>query len=130
MTTLATQPQTQSNTTQPQPQPYLQPRLPQSAESPLYLRYNLGFDFFLDNTEGSDPYWATRTLYAIRIAPEIGMGIGQNHSIMFGGFAIQNMGASTIPTKANISAYYRYEGKFFGRILGFLAGDIGGVSIH
>ncbi|STP08383.1 Uncharacterised protein [Helicobacter fennelliae] len=118
LTTLATQPQTQSNTTQPQPQPYLQPRLPQSAESPLYLRYNLGFDFFLDNTEGSDPYWATRTLYAIRIAPEIGMGIGQNHSIMFGGFAIQNMGASTIPTKANISAYYRYEGEIFRAYFG------------
>lgn len=92
-----------------------------SQENLVYLKYNLGFDFYLDNTEGSEGYWATRTLYAIRLSPEIGLGIGKNHSLMFGGYVIQNMGATTFPTKANISAYYRYEIPNFRANLGIFS---------
>ena len=59
----------------------------------------------------------TRTLYAVRVSPEIGLGIGK-HSVMFGGFLLQNMGASTFPTKANISTYYAYNSECFSAYLG------------
>ncbi len=37
---------------------------------------------------------------------------------MVGGFGIQNMGATSFPTKANITAYYRYDGKYLKANLG------------
>lgn len=83
----------------------------------LYFLYGGQFDFYLDNLEGSDELWGTRTLYAVRVSPEIGLGIGK-HSVMFGGFLLQNMGASTFPTKANISTYYAYNSECFSAYLG------------
>ena len=82
------------------------------------MRYGIGFDFLLDNLEYSNAIWLTRTLYALRIAPEIGIGIGNKHSLMFGGFIVQNMGANRFPTKANITAYYAYNGANFGAYVG------------
>ncbi|PAF52178.1 hypothetical protein [Helicobacter sp. 13S00477-4] len=76
-------------------------------------KYSLGFDFYLDNLEDSDPYWATRTIYGVRLAPEIGIAFDNHQSLMIGGYAIQNMGEQKFPTKANASIYYSAIGEKF-----------------
>lgn len=82
------------------------------------LRASLGFDSYLDNLEGENALWATRTLYALRLSPEIGVGINAKHAVMLGGFVLQNMGAATFPTKAHISAYYAYRDQDFSAFMG------------
>ncbi|PAF47113.1 hypothetical protein BKH46_05225 [Helicobacter sp. 12S02634-8] len=74
-------------------------------------KYNLGFDFYLDNTEESLPYWDTRTIYGVRLAPEIGIAFDGRQSLMFGGYVLQNMGEQRFPTKANVSIYYSAIGE-------------------
>lgn len=69
-------------------------------------KYNLGFDFYLDNLEESLPYWDTRTIYGVRLAPEVGIAFDEHQSLMFGGYVIDNMGEEKFPTKANVSIYY------------------------
>ncbi|OBV29422.1 hypothetical protein BKN38_02555 [Helicobacter sp. CLO-3] len=94
--------------------PNLAPDSTPKSTLPIYLQTRLGFDFFLDNLEGSGSLWDTRTLYAIRLAPEIGLSIAgedSGHTLMFGGYTIQDMGFARFPSKANISAYYAYEGR-------------------
>ncbi|WP_317372905.1 hypothetical protein [Helicobacter canis] len=88
------------------------------AQTMLDLRAFIGFDSYLDNLEGDNALWATRTLYALRLSPEIGLGINHKHALMFGGFVLQNMGARTFPTKANITAYYAYSNEGFGSLVG------------
>lgn len=85
------------------------------------LKYNLGFDFYLDNLEDSTPYWDTRTIYGARFAPEIGIDFDGRQSLMFGGYALQNMGEEKFPTKANISIYYNAIGEKFRSYFGIFS---------
>ncbi|PAF42624.1 hypothetical protein [Helicobacter sp. 11S03491-1] len=74
-------------------------------------KYDLGFNFYLDNLEDSVPYWDTRTIYGVRLAPEVGIAFDEHQSLMFGGYVIQNMGEQHFPTKANVSIYYSAIGE-------------------
>lgn len=88
------------------------------ARTMLDLRASIGFDSYLDNLESDSALWAARTLYALRLSPEIGLGINHKHALMLGGFVLQNMGARTFPTKANVTAYYAYNNEGFGSLMG------------
>ncbi|PAF53069.1 hypothetical protein BKH42_08005 [Helicobacter sp. 13S00482-2] len=81
-------------------------------------KYDLGFDFYLDNLEESFPYWDTRTIYGVRLAPLVGIGFDEHQSLMFGGYVIQNMGEQKFPTKANVSIYYSAIGEKFSSYFG------------
>lgn len=81
-------------------------------------KYNLGFDFYLDNLEESFPYWDTRTIYGVRLAPEVGIAFDEHQSLMFGGYVIDNMGEEKFPTKANVSIYYSALGEKFRSYFG------------
>lgn len=70
------------------------------------FKYDIGFKFYLDNLEDSFPYWDTRTLYGVSLAPEIGIQFDPYQSLMVGGYFIQNMGEQHFPTKANLTLYY------------------------
>jgi len=89
----------------------------QKQPKDINFLYNLGFDFLLDNTESSLPYWNTRTLYALKLNGEIGLKIKQQHSINLFGTALQNMG-ERVATKAFLAPYYRYDGEHFKANLG------------
>lgn len=58
---------------------------------PISLFYNVGFDFLLDNLEESSPYWDTRTLFAAKLTPQIGLNF-DNQNLSLGGYFILNMG--------------------------------------
>ncbi|PAF41925.1 hypothetical protein [Helicobacter sp. 11S02596-1] len=81
-------------------------------------KYRLGFDFYLDNLEDSVPYWDTRTIYGVRLAPEVGIAFDEHQSLMFGGYVLQNMGEQHFPTKANVSIYYNATGEKFRSYFG------------
>ena len=61
-----------------------------------------------------------RTISAISLEPEIGLGIGENHALWVGGYGIQNMGAKPIVqgAKGGIYAYYAFSQSGFSALLG------------
>lgn len=84
-------------------------------------KYNLGFNFYLDNLEDSTPYWDTRTIYGVRFSPEIGISFDDKQFLMFGGYVLQNMGEQKFPTKSNISIYYGVVGEKFRSYFGIFS---------
>ncbi|CBG39470.1 hypothetical protein [Helicobacter mustelae] len=81
--------------------------LRKDPKRPYRLLYGMNFDFFLDNTEESQAYWPTRTLFAGSIKPEIGIEF-YNQKLLFGGYFIQNMGEK-FPSKGGITFSYSFE---------------------
>lgn len=84
------------------------------SRSPTKFVGSIGFGMLLDNLEGDNALWATRTLWAVKLAPELGVIIadrrGREHGIYLGAYGLQNMGETRFPTKANLTAYYTYQG--------------------
>lgn len=77
-----------------------------TESSPIKFAYNFDFDFLLDNLEASEPFWPTRTLFAGRLMPQIGINFyGQN--LMLGGYLINNMGEK-YPTQGGITLFYNF----------------------
>lgn len=67
----------------------------------------------LDNTEETTPFWTPRTLHAISATLETGFRVDDNlggaHSIVFGGYGAQFMGATRgFNAGGGIFAYYNY----------------------
>ncbi|MCE3037679.1 hypothetical protein LW133_00080 [Helicobacter sp. faydin-H8] len=97
------------------------PPLPTSPQDSLHLKnlkfiYGIDFDFLLDNTEESQKYWPTRTLFTGSIAPEIGISF-KNQNLRVGGHFIQNLGEK-YPAKNLLTFSYDFTYKdikaFFG----------------
>lgn len=74
----------------------------------------------LDNTEDCDWLWTPRTISAVSLEPEIGLGIGESNALWVGGYGIQNMGAKPIAkgAKGGIYAYYAFSQSGFSALLG------------
>ena len=81
------------------------------------LAYRLRFDTYFDNLESSEPWEPTRTIFAVKLSPEIGLQLGGGHSFMTGAHLTQDLG-DTLLTKAQASIYYRYFGNRFGALAG------------
>ncbi len=81
------------------------------------LAYRLSFETCFDNLESSDPWEGTRTLFAVKLSPEIGLQLGHGHSLMVGAHLMQDLG-DTLLTKAQATVYYRYKGRRFGALAG------------
>ncbi len=79
--------------------------------------YRLRFDTYFDNLESSEPWQPTRTLFAVKLSPEVGLQLGGGHSFMAGAHLTQDLG-DTLLTKAQASVYYRYMGKRLGALAG------------
>lgn len=90
------------------------------GESNFSFLHNIRFDFLLDNTEDCDWLWTPRTISAVSLEPEIGLGIGEFHALWVGGYGIQNMGAKPIAkgAKGGIYAYYAFSQSGFSALLG------------
>lgn len=80
--------------------------------------YKVGFDFFFDNLEGSEPYAPTRTFAAVKLLPEIGVRVGEHHQLMVGASLIQDLGDSKFLSEADYTIYYKYSSKNFNGIAG------------
>lgn len=89
----------------------------QSARAQNFV-YKLDFDFYFDNLEGSDPWYPTRTLFSVKLAPEVGLQMGRKHAFMVGANLIQDLGDSTFLTKADYTIYYRYLDHNFSALAG------------
>lgn len=85
------------------------PNLNQEKNKKLKLIYGIDFNFLLDNTEASEQYWPTRTLFAGSIAPEAGIHFN-NQNLLVGGYFIQNMGEQ-YPTKNFFTFSYDFTYK-------------------
>ena len=74
----------------------------------------------LDNTEDCEWLWIPRTISAVSLEPEVGLGIGENNALWVGGYGIQNMGAKPIAqgAKGGIYAYYAFSHSEFSAMLG------------
>lgn len=74
----------------------------------------------LDNTEDCDWLWIPRTVSAVSLEPEIGLGVGKSHALWVGGYGIQNMSAKPITqgAKGGIYAYYAFSQSGFNALLG------------
>lgn len=88
-----------------------------SAVSAQNFAYRVRFDTYFDNLESSEQWEPTRTLFAVKLAPEIGLQLGGGHSLMVGANLIQDLG-DTLLTHADYSVYYRYKSKRFGALAG------------
>ncbi len=94
------------------------------AMQPLHprLQYDVDALFFFDNREYKAPYHDDCTLFAIRLAPEIGVGFndhkGGMHRLMAGVSYIQPMGGNWHDIRVYPTAYYQYSYKGFRMSLG------------
>ena len=75
----------------------------------------IDFGMLLDNLEGENTLWSTRTLWAVKLAPELGILLRDRqglyrHGIYLGAYGLQNMGETRFLTRANLTAYYAYQG--------------------
>lgn len=88
--------------------------------SNLSFLHNIRFDFLLDNTEDCDWLWIPRTISAVSLEPEIGLGVGKSHALWVGGYGIFNMSAKPITqgAKGGIYAYHAFSQSEFNALLG------------
>ncbi|MGX2983009.1 hypothetical protein [Helicobacter sp. 23-1045] len=98
----------------------LPPPSTQIAESNLKFLHNIRFDFLLDNLEDSHALWQPRTISAVSLAPEIGLGIGAYHALWAGLYGVQNMSAKPIISgaKGGFYAYYAFSHSGFSAMMG------------
>lgn len=76
--------------------------------------YKVDFGFYFDNLEASDPWEGSRTRFAVKLAPEAGIRLGEKHTFMVGADMVQDLGDSTFLTKADYTVYYRFKNDNFG----------------
>ncbi|BCD47603.1 hypothetical protein [Helicobacter suis] len=90
-----------------------------------HMRYNLGFNLFIMDHEGSTTYWPnTNTTLNTRLTPEIGFAFNTKNveqKIMVGAFFFQNIHNYKLnfPSKWGPTLYYQAKGRafnFFGGI--------------
>lgn len=76
---------------------------------PRFL-YNVDAAAWFDNREYENPYQIAQTLFAIRLSPEIGVGLtdkeGGEHRVMAGVHYIQPMGGDWPDVRFHPTAYY------------------------
>lgn len=82
------------------------------------FHYIVDFGFNFDNLESSDPYEPSRTLFRVKLAPQIGVKFGENHMLMAGADVLQTLGDSIFPTRADYTLYYRFRNENFGAVAG------------
>lgn len=90
--------------------------------SRVALEYDVEAAFYFDNREYRQPYQDAQTIFAIRLAPEIGVGVkdkqGGVHKVMAGVHYIQPFGSDWKDIKVHPTAYYQYSYKGFMMSLG------------
>lgn len=88
---------------------------------PRFL-YNVDAAAWFDNREYENPYQIAQTLFAIRLSPEIGVGLtdkeGGEHRVMAGVHYIQPMGGDWPDVRFHPTAYYQYKYKGLSLNLG------------
>ena len=81
---------------------------------PRFL-YNVDAAVWFDNREYESPYQTAQTLFAIRLSPEIGVGVtdkeGGEHRVMAGVHYIQPMGGDWQDVHFFPTAFYQYKYK-------------------
>ncbi|MEG1649153.1 MAG: hypothetical protein RR277_04605, partial [Rikenellaceae bacterium] len=82
------------------------------------FHYIVDFGFNFDNLESSDPYEPTRSLFRVKLAPQVGVKLGENHMLMAGADILQTLGDSIFPTRADYTLYYRFKNDNFGAVAG------------
>ena len=84
--------------------------------------YNVDFATYFDNREYQTPYQTSRTLFAFRLSPEVGIGLqdhhGGTHRLMAGVHYTQPLGAGWTHVRFSPTAYYDYDYKGFSITLG------------
>lgn len=81
---------------------------------PRFL-YNVDAAFWIDNREYKGPLQIDQTLFALRLSPEIGVGLtdreGGEHRLMAGVHYIQPMGGNWRDLRLHPTVYYQYHFK-------------------
>ena len=88
---------------------------------PRFL-YNVDALFYFDNREYKAPYQDDQTLFAIRLSPEIGVGLtdksGGTHQLVAGVHYLQPMGGNWKDIHVHPTVFYQYDYKGFRMSLG------------
>ena len=86
--------------------------------------YDIDFLTFFDNRESRIPSYPSKTLFGMRLSPEIGFEINDstygNHKLMAGASYIQPFGSQWTDIKIRPTIYYRYRQQDFDLSLGFV----------
>ena len=86
--------------------------------------YDIDFLTFFDNRESRIPSYPSKTLFGVRLSPEIGFEINDstygNHRLMAGASYIQPFGSQWTDIKIRPTIYYRYRQQGFDLSLGFV----------
>ena len=86
--------------------------------------YDIDFLTFFDNRESRIPSYPSKTLFGMRLSPEIGFEINDstygNHKLMAGASYIQPFGSQWTDIKIHPTIYYRYRQQGFDLSLGFV----------
>ena len=87
------------------------------VEKKVKFLYNVDALAYFDNREYKQPYQTDQTLFAIRLSPEIGVGITDNsggrHQLIAGLHYIQPMGGHWKDIKLHPTAFYKYQYRGF-----------------
>ena len=86
--------------------------------------YDIDFLTFFDNRESRIPSYPSKTLFGVRLSPEIGFEINDstygNHRLMAGASYTQPFGSQWPDIKIRPTIYYRYRQQGFDLSLGFV----------
>ena len=86
--------------------------------------YDIDFLTFFDNRESRIPSYPSKTLFGVRLSPEIGFEINDstygNHRLMAGASYTQPFGSQWTDIKICPTIYYRYRQQGFDLSLGFV----------
>ena len=86
--------------------------------------YDIDFLTFFDNRESRIPSYPSKTLFGVRLSPEIGVELSDstygNHKLMAGASYTQPFGSQWTDIKIHPTIYYRYRQQGFDLSLGFV----------
>lgn len=89
--------------------------LPASAQK---LMWDVDFLGYFDNREYNSDLSSAKTLFGVRLSPEIGVEFDNSHRLMAGASWVQPFGAEVEESKITPTIYYRYSKRGFSMSFG------------
>ncbi|MDR2584669.1 MAG: hypothetical protein LBC84_00360 [Prevotellaceae bacterium] len=90
------------------------------SQNTIEALWSTSLDFFFDNREYNSVFNKSQTFFGQRIAPEVGVGFDDLHSVMVGAFFLSNYGARPALSVHDYIAYYRYQDQRFNCFAGLI----------
>ena len=89
--------------------------IPTSAQK---LMWDIDFLGYFDNREYNTSLTSAKTLFGVRLSPEVGVEFANSHRLMAGASWVQPFGAEVDESKLYPTLYYRYAKKGFSMSFG------------